>query len=916
MSRQADAERGFLTAPLVALSASFALGIVAADAADVSLAHVLSRAPRLLALAALCMLAGLILTHARRTRLAGVLALAGFVGAGSAAAQLFEFRFSNRHISHLESLGMDLHSPVRVSGRIISSPLALPAGLQFDLDVYSIEDRGRNYPMTGKVRVLMRRGQGEEAADLSEALGLAYGDSIRALVALDQPRVYRNPGFFDFRRWRASILDVFWEGTIKSPRLVEKLPQRGPRTPAEVLVRVRQQLLAGIDRMYPSWTLQGRDGAVLKAVLLGDRSSLDSKTMDDFRQAGLYHLLVISGLHVGLLAMLAALVLRLTPLGETWRSALTLLFLLGYCSLVEQRAPTTRATIMIAAYLVARFFYRPHAALNAVGLAALALLVARPPWLFESGFQLSFAAALLIVGLVAPILARTTEPWRLALRNVDQVELDINLPPRQAQMRIDLRRMGKWLAARFPLLRNRPTATTAVVAIPLRAGVWILGILLFTTILQLGLMLPLAAIFHRVTFAGIGLNALAIPVMTVLLALAMPTVVLGALWPAAAVWPAKLLALIMNVLFSLTTSPHLPAWLSYRTPTPPAWVSWGFAISIVGAACSFRRLQRAFRVLAASSVVFAIFISVNPFPPQVAGGRLEVTALDCGSGDAFFVVLPDRTTMLIGAGGGVGPHSRSEDPFESRRWSAAEEIVSTYLWSRQIKKLDIVVMNRGDEGRLAGFAAIARNFKIGEFWQAASGLPPASLVFLDELERRGIKMRAFQPGEQVTRGSTLIQSLEPPSFAGAGAASASSRGISMVIRIQDGESSVLFAGDWNAETQKILLMTPSTCVSPLLALAAPASTSGLSEELSRGISPRMALISGAAEEAEGSSPPALPSVRQPASPRIFDTGRDGAVRVEMQAGRIVVRGYGMPAGEGTSSLTSAASLTSSSRSVR
>ena len=75
---------------------------------------------------------------------------------------------------------------------------------------------------------------------------------------------------------------------------------------------------------------------------------------------------------------------------------------------------------MISLYLLARLLGRDHSALNAIGLAAMILLLSRPAWLFESGFQLSFSAALLIAGLVAPILERTTEPYRRALRNLDE----------------------------------------------------------------------------------------------------------------------------------------------------------------------------------------------------------------------------------------------------------------------------------------------------------------------------------------------------------------------------------------------------------------------------------------------------------------------------------------------------------------
>ena len=67
---------------------------------------------------------------------------------------------------------------------------------------------------------------------------------------------------------------------------------------------------------------------------------------------------------------------------------------------------------------------------------------------------------------------------------------------------------------------------------PTGSCVWTANILLFSAVLQVGLLLPMATTFHRVAFAGVGLNALAIPLMTLLLALAVPTVLLGALFPA------------------------------------------------------------------------------------------------------------------------------------------------------------------------------------------------------------------------------------------------------------------------------------------------------------------------------------------------------------------------------------------------
>jgi competence protein ComEC len=636
-----------MRSPLLVLAACFALGIAVARPDHTWVPGI----PFLVGTAAVCLLAGLLTLRGRGQRVSSLLALVGFVAAGAVAAQLFEHRFPPNHISRLTQFGVDLEDAVRLEARLIANPVRASYGLQFDVEVARVESRGQVHSVTGKARLRLQVPEEAEALVAADSLHLQYGDLIRVLVRLRRPRVYQNPGSFDFRRWMESVEDIYYVGTIKSPLLIEKLPNPNPPRLGTWVQSMRRHLLNGIDRLYPPWSAAGRDGSVLKAVLLGDRSALDSDTIENFRRTGLYHLLVISGLHVGLLVMVAALLLRLLRLSETWRSALVMLFLLGYAVLVEQRAPTLRATLMIFLYLASRLLYREKSGLNAIGLAALVLLLHRPTWLFESGFQLSFSAALLIAGLAVPILERTTEPYRRALWQLHEPDRDLTLAPRQAQFRLDLRALIASIGARLSFLSRHSSVTASAVTGPLRIALWTANILLFSAILQLGLLLHMAETFHRVTYAGIGLNALAIPLMTVLLGLAVPTVLLSAILPTLAVWPGKALALIMRGLFALTELPRLPAWLSYRVPEPPAWVSWGFALALVAAALALARHRRTFWGSVAAACAFGALISFHPFPPRLPRGALEVTALDCGGGDALFVVLPDRTTMLVDGGG-------------------------------------------------------------------------------------------------------------------------------------------------------------------------------------------------------------------------------------------------------------------------
>ena len=862
-------------------------------AAGILLAHpghaIIPSLAFLLLSACVGLLAGLVALRARWERSATAFLLISCVTAGGGAARFFEQRFPPHHISHLAAWGADLEDPVRLQGRLVSSPTRSSYGWQFDVEAERAESRGREFLSSGKVRLrLMTEGDAESPA-LADALHLAYGDTIRTLVRLRRPSVYRNPGSFDFRLWMESVEDIWYVGTVKSPRLVEKLPTAGRRGASRLIQAIRRRFLAGIDRLYPPWSAEGRTGAVLKAVLFGDRSSLDSDTIDNFRKTGLYHLLVISGLHVGLLAMLAGLALRRCRLSETWRSAGVLLFLMFYAALVEQRAPTLRATVMITAYLLGRFLYREHSLLNAVGLAALALLVTRPAWLLESGFQLSFSAALIIAALAVPVLDRTVEPGRRALTALHEVDRDMTFSPRWAQFRLDLRALVQTLTARFGILQRHPAAADFAVLIPLRLALWALGILLFSALLQLGLLLPMAETFHRVTYAGIGLNALAIPVMTALLAVAAPTVLLAALIPSLAIWPGKLLALIMRVLFALTDWPGLPAWLSYRVPEPPLWVSLGFALAMIAVAVTLGRARRAFWCSLGALVLCGGLVSFHPFAPRLPKHSLEITALECGGGDAIFVVFPNQATMLVDAcGSRTG--SGSEGAFSGRRWDPGEEIVSPFLWSRGLTKIDVVALSHAHQDHLGGLGAVLRNFRAGEFWHGPNAPTPAYLALLDEVRRQGVTEKQHAAGERIEMGGAAVEILWPP--AGRPLGDQPSNDDSLVMRVSAGGGSALLTGDISDLVEEELVRAAAVQPSQILKVAHHGAQTSTSAEFLGRVAPSVALIT---HESGGvaslPSPEVLDRLRA-AGARIFRTDREGAISVELRESQLKVRSYG------------------------
>src|SRR5262249_6109044 len=145
-------------------------------------------------------------------------------------------------------------------------------------------------------------------------------------------------------------------------------------------------------------------------------------------------------------------------------------------------APVWRATLMLALYFATRLVYRQRATLNTIGAAGLALLLIRPDALLSSSFQLSFASVLVIAGIAIPLMQRVTQPYRRALRNIETTNYDVYLPPRMAQLRLDLRlvagRLAKFIGARIPL----PTMALAG-----RGLLIVCDFLLISAILQIGL---------------------------------------------------------------------------------------------------------------------------------------------------------------------------------------------------------------------------------------------------------------------------------------------------------------------------------------------------------------------------------------------------------------------------------------------
>ena len=171
-------------------------------------------------------------------------------------------------------------------------------------------------------------------------------------------------------------------------------------------------------RLPPRLRLTPDDAGMLNAMLFGDRSRLTHQLRLGFERTGSFHLFVVSGMHVALLAGLVFWIARRLRLRNWLATLLTLALTYAYALVTGFGVPVQRALLMTAVFLLARLLSRQRNTLNALGAAALAVLIWSPRALFEASFQMTFLAIVAIAGIAMPLGERSFLPYARAARNL------------------------------------------------------------------------------------------------------------------------------------------------------------------------------------------------------------------------------------------------------------------------------------------------------------------------------------------------------------------------------------------------------------------------------------------------------------------------------------------------------------------
>ncbi|MBN1621367.1 MAG: DNA internalization-related competence protein ComEC/Rec2 [Endomicrobiales bacterium] len=484
----------------------------------------------------------------------------------------------------------------------------------------------------------------------SDIADIEPGDVLKITGQIKKPHQNTNPGGFDYARYlsRQKIYSLLYA------REIIKTSHKAIPFYKSLALKIRSSMISAIKNNLP-----GLEGVLLSKMLVGERSRLPEDEKEKFVDAGVMHVLVVSGMHVGYCVAIFWGLFRLLGLSYRRAALFTIPFIPIYALVTGANPPVLRASMMAIFIIISLSLARESNIYQSLSIAALTILILNPQALFTASFQLSFAATLGIV-YIYPFLNKAINPENNFLNEEDK-----------------LRKIVRFLQ-------------------------WPLRLFMVSFAAQLAVSPLIAYYFNKISLIGILTNMFVIPLVGIIIAAGLVLYIINTALPGL-VFLISFIASINYYLLKMLTFivdyfSSLPG-ATLQLPTPSIFFIICYYIFLI---CVFQikkypKTRYILGLLVMLSVLNTYFRSIR------LKKCLDITFLDVGYGDAIHLRFPNGQNWLIDTGGSYNP-----------LFDIGERVIYPYLSGKGIRTLDKVIITNPNYPRYGGLKEIAKDIVIKE----------------------------------------------------------------------------------------------------------------------------------------------------------------------------------------------------------
>ena len=730
---------------------------------------------------------------------------------------------------------------IAVEGLICKTPRVLPRKTDLIVSTTRIIKNGYDIPVEGKVLLSVK----------DNKQSFKYGDYIRAKTRLKKPHSFNNPGGFDYERYLL-YKGIKVRGFINnSAKIVILRENRGN------ILKIRLEKFRTSMRNLISATSPNYEGKILQALILGEKGQIPEDILENFKRTGISHVLAISGLHIGIIAFLALILIKAIMKSSEYlllkfniikvSAIFAIIPIIGYAFIAGLGISTVRATIMILTFILAVLLGKERDLLNTLALAAFIILIVTPVSVFDVSFQLSFTAVAAIL-IIAPRLSAL-----IPRRNYDETD-------------------------KSPSLKRKI----------------VLNILLFIIVslaATIGTLPLIAFYFNRLSTVTLLSNIMIIPIIGfVVLPLGLLSIIIAPFTGSLAVFLIKIASFFAGISVSIIN--FLASFsFSYFFVTTPTLIEIAFYYLLIIAGMNVLDMLKLKKtdqadiesplkgtILKITLALIVIFFTVDFIYLHLKAtnaGQLRATFIDVGQGSSTLVEFPGGKTMLVDGGG-----------FYDKGFDTGKYLVAPFLWHERIKKVDIVVLTHPDQDHLGGLIYILENFDIKEVWSNGQESNRGSyLDFKKIIRKKNIPHRIVsRETPEIKIGNTVVRILNPakpikkegnPSFR---IFDFNNNGV--VMKITFGDISILLPADITGTVERDLAMHGNDLRSNILMAPHHGAYTSSTTPFLKVTRPEIVVFSCGVDNAFHFPHPEVLNRYIKVGARIFRTDKNGAITIK------------------------------------